>query len=91
MKKGKGIVTLTQYISGDFYFANTTLDKINVTKMLGGKDNIKKSKYWTHHGYGGWITEVRVIDIEKAKEAILANGCDYTIMKGDTIIDQSQL
>ena len=85
MKKGKGIVTLTQYISGDFYFANTTLDKINVTKMLGGKDNIKKSKYWTHHGYGGLQKSNRY------RKRILANGCDYTIMKGDTIIDQSQL
>lgn len=32
-------------------------DKHSHTEILGGKDIVRRCKYWTHHGGGNWITE----------------------------------
>lgn len=60
-------------------YVDTDLKHYNLTKMLGGKDNVEISKWWTHHGYGGWVYEYRIKNIEVAKQALIKQGWDYTI------------
>ena len=90
MKKKKGIIEIKKcetiqhgkevaiYLSRHI---DTHLKSYNITKMLGGKDNVIISKWWTHHGYGGWVYEHEIKDLEVAKQSLLNQGWDYIIYK----------
>lgn len=58
---------------------DTNLKSYSITKMLGGKDNVIVSKWWTHHGYGGWVYEHQIKDLEVAKQALASRGWDYRV------------
>lgn len=86
----KPVVEITQYHSGSFYYASGIPVNLSRTRILGGKDNVQMTRYWTYHGCGGWICEWRVKDLELAKKSILANGFDYKITKGADVLEDSR-
>lgn len=88
MKKKKGIIEIKQ--SGGIengkevvtYWTrhiDTDLKSYSITKICGGRDNVEVSKWWTHHGGGGWVYEHRIKDLEVAKQALVNQGWDYRI------------
>lgn len=90
MENEKPVVELTQYHSGSFYYAIGIPAELSRTKVLGGKENVAVTRYWTHHGSGGWIYEWRVKDLQKAKQSILDFGFDYKITKGVDVLEDSR-
>ena len=91
MKKKKGIIEIKkssvtlgngeEVVNYWTRHIDTDLKNYNITKMCGGKDNVTISKWWTHHGYGGWVYEHRIKNIEVAKQSLTNQGWDYIIYK----------
>lgn len=92
MKKKKGLIEIKKSVSylnttegtkeDVAYWSrhiDTNLKSYSITKMLGGKDNVVISKWWTHHGYGGWVYEHQIKDLEVAKQALVSQGWDYRV------------
>ena len=60
---------------------DTNLKSYNITKMLGGKTNVIISRWKTYHGYGGWVYEHAIQDIEVAKQSLTEQGWNYVIYR----------
>lgn len=63
-------------ISRDGYYlaemCNELPKKLSMTKALGGKDLFIMSKWWSHKGVGGWITDyfIKLDNVEKVKQSL---------------------
>ena len=89
MKNEKPVIELTQYLSGEFYYKEGCPKGISVTILLGGKENVRKSRWYCFHGYGAWITEWCIINIETAKQSIVKHNYNYIITKGEEVLERS--
>jgi len=74
--------------SGAEYFLEDIVGElpkmVSITKVLGGKRLVGRSRWWTHHGGGGWITEYHVLttNIDKVKKSLESFGIESEWLNG---------
>lgn len=79
-------VVLKEALSGDYILESFPKIK-SVTKLLGGKEIVRMSRYWTYHGGGSWITEwfIKKDKLLECKQAVEKASCELIVQDYDQV------
>ena len=75
-------IIMKRYPDGKIYYQEGIQNGYSKTVILGGKEIVKRTRYWTHKGGGNWVTEwyVNEKDIDKCIASVKYFGYNIEII-----------